>query len=452
MDTEIELTSAAENPETGLTPAATEIELTSAAAKSIFRAPSQIRYSRESDFEPKLVSIGPYYDGRENFKREHLEGMDHFKFRCIADLLRSRAAGSSNTDSVPTEPFMEFELPARNFYKDEFNLPGVKFVEMLIRDSCFIIRIILSLSDHEELSMPFLDVNIKEVRSDLLLLENQIPLFFIWKMFDWLFGDNLQSEFETALLMFINLDMPLRTNLGGMPTNFREMSSKAAHLLDLCWILLGDQHDFEDHRFQKEQFRWRETYASINQSKVMENATLLHQTAGIKFKKLNSPRVNGLNVYFSNGIMRMPWLKIDSNQTTLLVNLIAFEDCIHPNKQTVSPYMKLMDALIDSAKDVELLQQCGVISNSLSSHKMAATFFNDIGNFCLIHNNLFLFSDLYKDVQKYYNSIWNRSVAILRQKYFSNPWSYISVGAGTFLLIFAAVQTHYVVYPTHNCC
>lgn len=107
-----------------------------------------------------------------------------------------------------------------------------------------------------------------------------------------------------------------------------------------------------------------------------------------------------------------------------------------------------MDALIDSEKDVELLQQYGVISNSLISHKMAATFFNDIGNFCFIRYDPY--DHLYKNVKKYYDSFWNRNLASLRQKYFSSPWSYISVGAGTILLILSAVQAHYTIHPPNH--
>jgi hypothetical protein len=108
--------------------------------------------------------------------------------------------------------------------------------------------------------------------------------------------------------------------------------------------------------------------------------------------------------------------------------------------------MKLMDALIDSQNDVKLLQKCGVIYNTLSSHERAATFFNDIGDFCFIDDNANRFSRLYKNVHKYYNSRCHRRCTSLRQNYFSSPWSGISVGAGVTLLILSALQTFYTIY------
>lgn len=121
-----------------------------------------------------------------------------------------------------------------------------------------------------------------------------------------------------------------------------------------------------------------------------------------------------------------------------------------PSARLFSSYMRLMDALINSEKDVELLQQCGVIYNTLSSHKMATIFFNDIGNFCVVDYNKHLFCKLYKDVHKYYDSSWNHRWASLQRNYFSNPWAGISVVAGATLLILSALQTLYTIYTTQS--
>ncbi|KAF3341604.1 hypothetical protein FCM35_KLT00242 [Carex littledalei] len=133
---------------------------------SIFHAPAHNKYGRGSDFEPKLVSIGPYYHGREN-----LQTMEELKPQCMSNLLKKRPTGASNIclvsddmDKICTQ-FMRFEKYARVFYKEEFNLSDVDFVRMLVLDSFFIIRIILSLSKTIQESMPIIDRNIKELRT-----------------------------------------------------------------------------------------------------------------------------------------------------------------------------------------------------------------------------------------------------------------------------------------------
>jgi len=433
---------------------------------SIFHAPAHNKYGRGSDFEPKLVSIGPYYHGRENLKT-----MEKVKPQCMSNLLKQHPTGASMPDDMHKicTQFMRFESYARVFYKEEFNhFSDFDFVRMLVLDSFFIIRIILSLSKTVQKSMPIIDRNIKEVRSDLLLLENQIPLFFIREVYDWLLliprtDSRAFPPFECVLKPFICIDMPWRINPG-------RMSSGAAHLLDLYWRCSSSPKiNKQLSKFRRDCFqRDKPTEAVYNlpicTPKVIANATALHQVAGIKFEKSNfklgdnecASKLNsegnydGFDVIFSNGTMRMPCMTIDSSQTTLLLNLIAFENSVLPSMRTFSIYLKLMDELIDSEKDVELLQQSGVINNTLSSHEMAATFFNDIGNFCFIDYSDHFFFDLFRDVQKYYDSSWNRKWASLQQNYFSSPWAVISVFAGVTLLILAGLQTFYTIYPYYN--
>ncbi|KAF3340711.1 hypothetical protein FCM35_KLT09555 [Carex littledalei] len=470
----VEKTSDAESTENG--------ETTHWPKNSIFRVPEHIRSGRESNFEPKLVSIGPYYHGRQNLKR-----MQDLKIRCIQEILKMLRISrrrtnnprpyvtsnetvwnpttgfSSKKEKNPTlqeETGIDAEFPgqfmvsgrkARAYYKEVFDHGDDEFVQMLFLDSCFIIRTILAFSQQTQ-SMSFLDVHIKEVRSDLLLLDNQIPLFFIKEVYEWVLSnlkDKKLPDFNTVLEPFICLDMPWRINGDAK-------SSEAAHLLDLYWrYSLSPQMDMKltsSEKYRSEAERDLSNSSEIDPSNnallVIANATELQQMAGIEFEKFKDK--GDLDATFSKGIMRMPRLKIDSRQITLLRNLIAFESCIVPSMRNISYYMKLMDALIDSEKDVELLQNCGVIYNTLSSHEMAATFFNDIGDFCFTDDNANPFSGLYKDVQKYYDSRCHRRLASLRHNYFSSPWTCISVVAAVILLILSVFQTFYAIYGYHH--
>ncbi|XP_078170182.1 UPF0481 protein At3g47200-like [Carex rostrata] len=358
---DIEMTSAAEGPENE------EMKVrpywshdSNSSSDSIFRAPTHIKYGRETEFEPKLVSIGPYHRDRPI-----LQSMKDKKVRCMSDLVKRSAGGGSNIDRVvPVGPFMQFEKRARSFYKKKFNkIRGAEFVNMLVLDSCFIIRIMLSFFGMK--STGFLEVNMKDVRSDLLL-----------------------------------------------PRDARQAETNWA-----------------DHR---------------GVTKLMVNATELHQTAGITFQKTKKENT-GLQVEFSKGIMRMHCLKIDPTMATLLVNLIAFENFMPPSIRIISTYMKLMNDLIDTEKDVELLQKFDIIYNTMSNHSAAATFFNEIGDLGLINYKENNFSDLFLNVDKYYKSSWNRRWANLQHNYCNSPWAVISVFAAVILLILTVLQTFYTI-------
>ncbi|XP_078158123.1 UPF0481 protein At3g47200-like [Carex rostrata] len=393
--TQIEGTSAAGDLQIEETSDAESTERTEWSNNSIFHAPAHIRSGKESNVKPKLVPIGPYYHGQRNLKR-----MEDLKLRCFTELRQKQVFGMPNHPrpseagiphrrnqsiyNAPVEPsvngirgindvpisneFLNWGRKADTYYNKTVD-------ELYSSGTCFIIRTIFSLSQQVHESMSFLAVHIRGVRSDLLLLENQIPLFLSRRCMNGFFP--IEEEHS---------------------------------------------HSFEQERqcAEQEQPSWAEIHLSNNAP--ME---ILMQP---NFKRCQMPR-----------------LKIDMRQTTLLVNLIAFENCILPSMQIISCYMKLMDALINSEKDANLLQKCGVIYNTLSSHEMAAIFFNEIGNFCFINYSTNQFSGLYKDVQEY-DSSWHRRWASLRQNYFSSPWAGISVVAAVTLLILSALQTFYSIY------
>ncbi|XP_078169039.1 UPF0481 protein At3g47200-like isoform X2 [Carex rostrata] len=375
--------------------------------------------------------------------------MEDIKVRCMSDILKMGPDTESNIDRVPVERFMRFERHARRFYKEKkFELSDVKFVEMLVLDSCFVIRIMLALYR----KLPFLDLNIKAAVSDLLLLENQIPLFFIELVFYWLVPDGGRfsniSFHGLIRSTFMQLDLPWWINFDRLPIN-------SDHLLHLYWQIseesikkkIKEDHADPMQRMIKLLEKVRSGRSRGPSQKLIVNATELHQTAGISFKNVKIDHHNGDCVEFSKGIIWMPSLKIDSSQTTLLVNLVAFENSMFLFHRTISTYIKIMDDLIDSSKDVELLQKSGVVYNTLSSHTEAATFFNNIGNLCFIDYEDNPFSYLFENVNKYYKSCWNRHWANLRQNYFNSPWSVIAVLAGTTLLFLAGAQTYYTVFP-----
>ncbi|KAJ3671578.1 hypothetical protein LUZ60_007657 [Juncus effusus] len=111
--------------------------------------------------------------------------------------------------------------------------------------------------------------------------------------------------------------------------------------------------------------------------------------------------------------------------------------------------MSLLDSLINTEKDVALLQKYGIVFNGLNNNSSAAEFFNEIGNMCTINYRKHLFEGLFREVNEYYNSKWNRRLASLHHNYFHNPWAVISVFAAGFLLFLAAIQTILSAIQTH---
>ncbi|KAJ3683596.1 hypothetical protein LUZ60_013823 [Juncus effusus] len=424
----------------------------------ISRFPLHIRERKKPEIRPRVVSIGPFFH-----KDDKLKGMEKKKMKLVSHLLER------STDQTLLETLLKrisvLEPQARKIYRQQIELNDNDFVKMLLLDSCFIIYFIISVSREMHDSLISLDWIIKEIRSDLLLLENQIPLRVVcdvYSIIDQTLGEVKLPNFATILGQFIYMDIPWQF-LTELP--YQESS----YLLELYWkCFLPDvkQPSSPQEISSSQQSSNEANFAQLiaftsGATKNIPSATDLHRVAGVKFMRRTLPPYSrdpasyeppniGTFITFCNGVLEMPSLKIDESRKIILTNLIGYEKLIPFEKRKVSSYMLLMDSLINTEEDVELLQRRGIIANALSSNSCATIFFNEIGDLCTVDYKNHLFVNEFKAVNEYYNTKWNRSIAKLQQNYLGSPWAAISVFAGSFLLMLAGLQTFYTVYPYYH--
>lgn len=174
-------------------------------------------------------------------------------------------------------------------------------------------------------------------------------------------------------------------------------------------------------------------------------ATQLHE-AGVRFRRKESPS-DIFDITFENGVMEIPTLLIDSVRRVFYLNLAAFERSCSTIEYDLMSYAALMDSLINSNKDVVLLQRCGIINNMLLNEDELAVFFNQLGDWSILDSNEHYFGSLFSDVQRYCDSQWHKYRAKLMHDYFNNPWSVLSVIAAIVLLVLSAIQAIYSMYP-----
>nr|XP_048337409.1 uncharacterized protein LOC125424330 [Ziziphus jujuba var. spinosa]XP_048337410.1 uncharacterized protein LOC125424330 [Ziziphus jujuba var. spinosa] len=160
--------------------------------------------------------------------------------------------------------------------------------------------------------------------------------------------------------------------------------------------------------------------------------------AGVKFTKSSSN--NMVDIEFEDGTFKIPLLLIHETTESIFRNLIAFEQCYHSCKDKITSYAILLDNLINTSKDVEILSDKGVIDNWLSAED-ASQYFNRLNNDTLVTN--FFYRELCKEVNDYYRTKWHRWRAILMRDYFTTPWTIISLVAALILLVLTFLQTLY---------
>ncbi|KAF9688882.1 hypothetical protein SADUNF_Sadunf01G0034100 [Salix dunnii] len=145
---------------------------------SIFKVPGVLRSVNNRAYEPKILSIGPYHQGKDDFKM-----MEEHKKRYLKMFLQRRQ-GNSLTSYV--EAMRGLEGVARPYYQQPVSLGTDAFVEMLVLDGCFIVELICKITMAGVQQGDRVTGNslvLSTVSHDMLLLENQIPFCVLLKLF-----------------------------------------------------------------------------------------------------------------------------------------------------------------------------------------------------------------------------------------------------------------------------
>ena len=125
-------------------------------------------------------------------------------------------------------------------------------------------------------------------------------------------------------------------------------------------------------------------------------------------------------------------------------NLMAMEKLHSGIGSDVTAYVFFMDKIIDSAKDVTLLQEKGIIQNALGSDKAVAKLFNSLSMDVSLEQEGGL-DEVHRRVSAYCRRRWPRWRASLVHTYFRSPWPCLSLAAAIFLLLLTVAQTVFTV-------
>ncbi|KAM7461763.1 hypothetical protein LguiA_029884 [Lonicera macranthoides] len=117
---------------------------------------------------------------------------------------------------------------------------------------------------------------------------------------------------------------------------------------------------------------------------------------GIKFEKMQEG--NFFDIKFKNGIMRISPLTIEDRTESFFWNLIAYKQYSDNNQfKFVTDYVKVMDCLINSPKDVELLCHHGIIDNWMGDAEVVSAIFNKItDSVTALPNNYFRYAGVFE--------------------------------------------------------
>jgi predicted nucleic acid-binding protein len=334
----------------------------------IYRVPKRLRQINNEAYTPKLISIGPFHHGKDELKE-----MEMLKVRYFKDFWYRTGKCQKDLASV----IKDNEVKIRHCYAENFDINSEDFVKMVLLDSAFIIELFLRADAGEYkndyiLSKPWLSNNIKE---DLILLENQLPLFILKELFSMSEKNKNISFLELARGYLNHDDKEEHAEKEVKHAEKEEQAKKEV------------KHAEKEVKHFTDLKRYYYCPSDRKTGKVISdlyNATKLYE-AGVIFKMAKNEGLLNINFHQPSHLekcpcfscswllsclpcldwfhclertqtfLKVPCLEVEDSTECLFRNLMALEQCHYLLKAYICNYFVLLDYLIDTREDVELL-------------------------------------------------------------------------------------------------
>ncbi|KAK9057490.1 hypothetical protein SSX86_022326 [Deinandra increscens subsp. villosa] len=399
---------------------------------SIFMVPSRLRDVSPNSFNPRVVSIGPLH--KDDVNVQAFEGQKS----CYLIYLMNRIKNSSKEEVWKTCMQKAYTLmnkiKACYVWPETMSYSDAEIAEMMVIDACFILEFTYQpVYDKESLYLKD-ELQYKSVMDDLVLLENQIPLFFLNEIYHCTI---LKFDSHASLIKLIH------ELLHGKISNFifsttleininDNSISSANHILSLLHQCYMPRDDMKEVRLG---------------SRIHSAIDL--DMAGVKLKPSNETEnptwVMGIemkqNRFPYRPTLVMPKLKVRDSTEFLLRNLIAYEQSLK-TKMYFTSYSNAMNMLVNTQEDVAKLVDSEVLVNLMGSNEEAANMINNLGKNVRAHT---FYEEEWKKLNKYCKGYWPKHIARVRSTYFQSRWSVIALLAGIILFVLQVVQTIFTI-------
>jgi len=262
---------------------------------SVSIVPERLKKSKEDAYMPRVMSIGPRFKG----SREDLLLMEDINIRCMKHLfLRTRAIHYVGIHIILIDcsrEINEMEFSIRGSYVADINqINQTELAKIMLVDSFFLLELLISKGLNDELPChfncpsPALEVlRDEDVLSDLTLLENQIPIFVIHRLFLFLFCRYVSS----SEFLYSDREWEIKINnlvpsLLGYSHDGPVQTTKGTNLLDIVYLFVNGKGE-STTRVEKEEDQVVLDIIDTTQSRTqlkLNRCALRLLTAGVAIK------------------------------------------------------------------------------------------------------------------------------------------------------------------------
>ncbi|KAL6840789.1 hypothetical protein ACP4OV_029315 [Aristida adscensionis] len=174
------------------------------------------------------------------------------------------------------------------------------------------------------------------------------------------------------------------------------------------------------------------------------------QLAGCGVRFAPAPEgIAGIAFDAATATLSLPVITLDGNTEVVLRNLVAYEAVAVRGPLVVARYTELMNGIIDTAKDVKILRQSGVVVNKMKSDREAAEMWNGMCRATRLSKVPRLDAAI-REVNAHRSRRAAARARKMLKKYVFRSWRVLTLLAAVVLLLMTAMQTFCSVYPCKN--
>ncbi|KAH0685996.1 hypothetical protein KY285_016537 [Solanum tuberosum] len=432
--------------------------------------PLLMKEENKEDYEPKVVSFGPYHHGNEKLKF-----VEDFKPTAVQMFI-----GDDMNEVVFIAAILGEIENVKKCYLEEIicRYTDIQFAQMMLRDGCLILNyfgpndVDKSYKESETTNHHLGIAVYSSIRRDMYLLENQIP-FLILEILVALRYNTPRHSFIKAMeresfKLFFN-------GKNGMIEHAEakdDLGKNPAHLLEIFRrvIVTGPDHDpiLRDNEYgccnvneiltrleegcgkcckddeNEERHGGQYVFRSVTDLKskgIYSKASGIKSLKGVRFSPTRFCR---------SAELKLPFMYVDMYTRVFFKNMIAYE--FSPNShiidKSVTGYVSFMKLLVVTEEDVKEMRENKIIINSLGSDDDVVQVYKDLNTYEAEDTSYFW--TVKKNIEDHYHSKIRTWMAEFRTTYFNNPWTIIAFVASLFLLCLDIVQTYYAIHPPPN--
>ncbi|XP_061348813.1 UPF0481 protein At3g47200-like [Gastrolobium bilobum] len=408
----------------------------------IYNVPASLFHVKEDAYTPLLISIGPIH--HNNQKLKEMQKQKHRYFLFFWESLVNKH------DLVHYKAFLEQEeQKIRHCYQKNFSeISKEEFVEMILLDAVFIMELFFrekklretKRCEHKDdyiLTQPCVS---KSIQCDLLLLENQLPMFVLEKLYGTVVPCNVKKHTTFVELAYEYFQSCYAHQVSSERESEPKKWENSLHFTDLVrYSYLPIELSYDSDSDKNKQTCFLRTATKLNEAGISFEKDDNRRLLDIKFEKKPF-----LSLFLCLGCLPhskcfkarflFPILKVDHRTERVLRNLIALEQCHYPEEPYICNYVSLIDSLIHTKDDAELLVEKEAIVHELGSDKELANLVNNLCKHVVTNSNCY--HQIMKDIDEHYNNKWKWAMGTFRWVYFRDPWRSSSTVVGIAVLIF----------------